>query len=89
VGPIQTIERGQFRVAKSRDPRGKLGALLGFVEDMKAAAVKDEIEQAVGRRGGQKDCLPSSLYLRFADSGDASNSPLPQRSRDGEGDFAE
>ena len=32
-----------------RDPRGETCALLGFIEDMKAAAVKGEVEWPLGR----------------------------------------
>ena len=37
---------------RRRDPRGKTRALLGFIEDMKAAAVKNELERTsrAGRR---------------------------------------
>jgi hypothetical protein len=37
-----------------RDPRGKARALLGFIEDMEAAAVENELERPPVRGGGQK-----------------------------------
>jgi hypothetical protein len=39
---------------RRRDPRGKTRALLGFIEDMEAAAVKNELVRTPVRGGGQK-----------------------------------
>jgi hypothetical protein len=39
---------------RRRDPRGKTRTLLGFIEDMEAAAVKDELEGTLRRGGGEK-----------------------------------
>ena len=39
---------------RRRDPCGKTRPLLGFIEDMKAAAVKDELERTPGRGAGEK-----------------------------------
>ena len=37
-----------------RDPCGELSTLLPFIEDMKSAAIEDELEGTLGRRGDEK-----------------------------------
>jgi len=37
-----------------RDPCGELGTLLRFIEDMKSAAIEDELEGTLGRGGDEK-----------------------------------
>jgi len=54
---------------RRRDPRGKTRALLRFIEDMEAAAVKNELERTSGWGGGQKvqggETATEAATLRF------------------------